>query len=56
MLDDGSSHQFWLGLEEILFFANFGNCTQKIWLNAQRHRRCAFPRGTQWKNGLHFWI
>jgi len=29
MIDDGASHQFWLGLEEILFFANFGNCTHR---------------------------
>ena len=48
MLDDGVAHQFWSGLEEILLFANFGNSTQKIWLKV--------PRGTQCKNGLHFWI
>jgi len=29
MLDDGVAHQFWSGLEKILFFANFGNCTHK---------------------------
>ena len=29
ILDDGSAHQFWSSLEEILFFANFENCTHR---------------------------
>jgi len=29
MLNGGVAHQFWLVLEKIFFFLNFGNCTHR---------------------------
>jgi len=52
-LDDGDSHKFSASLEEILSFPNFEILeTGKL----PKRWRCAFPRGTKMRNGLHFWI